>query len=383
MNVNYNKDLSEETKKAIVVDYVENLFSIREIMKKYGIKSCSYLNDNLLKNVKRTSSEAAKIARKKYPESYKLNEETKNKIREARLKFMKEHPEQTAWRQKNISFPEKCFKQILEENEYDKRFLIYREYSIYPYYIDYAFVDIKVAVEIDGSQHLEKNRKESDERKDKLLIDEGWKVIRFTASDVMYNKDYVINMLYNFITSEQKYERVGILKYPKFEYKKKERNSEGYTEAQLKMFLKNRKVKNRPSKEELFDMLKTSSFKEVGRKYGVSDNTVKKWCKGYCLPSKRKEYDEIINKTRKFGLVKHICKKCQKEYFGMPNSICCSKKCFDEYIKDHYHEHYHGTRFYHIYKIYNDNTIRAKRVEKEEIEEYLNDGWNRGRKPKQ
>lgn len=38
-----------------------------------------------------------------------------------------------------------------------------------------------------------------------------------------------------------------------------------------------RKIKNRPSKEELVNLLKQSNFVQVGKKFGVSDNTIRKW----------------------------------------------------------------------------------------------------------
>jgi Zn finger protein HypA/HybF involved in hydrogenase expression len=41
----------------------------------------------------------------------------------------------------------------------------------------------------------------------------------------------------------------------------------------------NRKVKNRPSKEVLLQEIKENSYCVVGRKYGVSDNAVRKWLK--------------------------------------------------------------------------------------------------------
>lgn len=40
-----------------------------------------------------------------------------------------------------------------------------------------------------------------------------------------------------------------------------------------------RKVKERPSKEQLLDELKNTSYVQVGKKYGVSDNTIRKWTK--------------------------------------------------------------------------------------------------------
>jgi uncharacterized protein YjcR len=38
-------------------------------------------------------------------------------------------------------------------------------------------------------------------------------------------------------------------------------------------------VKDRPSKEELLKMVEETSYVAVGRTYGVSDNTIRKWIK--------------------------------------------------------------------------------------------------------
>ena len=48
-------------------------------MEKYNIRSKSYIQ-KLLKNVTRSTSEANKIAHKKFPEKFKHSEETKQKI---------------------------------------------------------------------------------------------------------------------------------------------------------------------------------------------------------------------------------------------------------------------------------------------------------------
>lgn len=46
--------------------------------------------------------------------------------------------------------------------------------------------------------------------------------------------------------------------------------------------------------EELFNMITTMSFLEIGRKYGVTDNTIRKWCKDYDLPSTKRDLKNII-----------------------------------------------------------------------------------------
>jgi hypothetical protein len=52
-----------------------------------------------------------------------------------------------------------------------------------------------------------------------------------------------------------------------------------------------RKV-NRPAPDELLNMLVGyhGNFTEVGKRYGVTDNAVRKWCDSYNLPRKSKDY---------------------------------------------------------------------------------------------
>lgn len=48
-------------------------------------------------------------------------------------------------------------------------------------------------------------------------------------------------------------------------------------------------ITNRPSREILESLIVTTSFKEIGRKFNVSDNAVRKWCKFYNLPYRKKD----------------------------------------------------------------------------------------------
>jgi hypothetical protein len=43
--------------------------------------------------------------------------------------------------------------------------------------------------------------------------------------------------------------------------------------------INNRKVKNRPSIKKLLKEIKDTNYSAVGRKYGVSDNCIRKWIK--------------------------------------------------------------------------------------------------------
>lgn len=44
-----------------------------------------------------------------------------------------------------------------------------------------------------------------------------------------------------------------------------------------------------PTKDELKELLRTYSFTEIGRMFGVNDNSVRKWCKRYDLPYRAKD----------------------------------------------------------------------------------------------
>lgn len=50
--------------------------------------------------------------------------------------------------------------------------------------IDFAFTEIKLAVEVDGPHHQTRRQRKHDCFRDKMLRREGWKVIRFTQNEI-------------------------------------------------------------------------------------------------------------------------------------------------------------------------------------------------------
>lgn len=61
----------------------------------------------------------------------------------------------------------------------------------------------------------------------------------------------------------------------------------------LNCLSKKRRKVERPSKEELFNMIRTHSFVKVGEFFGVSDNAIRKWCEYYNLPKTKRELKQI------------------------------------------------------------------------------------------
>ena len=145
-----------------------------------------------------------------------------------------------------------------------------------------------MAVEIDGSQHLEENRKKRDNEKDALLLSKGWKVLRIAANEVTHDGtkalEAVLEMLGKTVIN---YEKVGVLKAPKTR-EKVVRGEDGLSDKERLRAFNQRRVE-RPSKEELGRLLQESNFTVIGKTYGVSDNAIRRWCKTYGLPYRRKD----------------------------------------------------------------------------------------------
>jgi very-short-patch-repair endonuclease len=258
--------------------YVDEFWSINKLKKKFNVGSNTIVQ--ILGNSKKTKSESIKIAHENYPDRFKHTEKTKKILREKRLKFMKDNPDKTAWRLKNISYPEKLFYDKLIELSWDRKYSIKREYSVFPYFIDFAFLNEKIAVEIDGSQHLIPERKLKDDEKNKLLISKGWGVVRISENKIKTDIENVFDEILRILNKSinAKIHKVGIVLHPK-KYQKKPRKN-GLTKEQLNSFNSQRKV-NRPDYETLINEVNDLGFVKTGKKYGVSDNTIRKWVKFY------------------------------------------------------------------------------------------------------
>lgn len=58
--------------------------------------------------------------------------------------------------------------------------------------------------------------------------------------------------------------------------------------------IKSRKVE-RPSREELKALIRINTFTQIGEQFGVTDNTIRKWCVAYNLPKRKSEIKLISN----------------------------------------------------------------------------------------
>jgi len=69
-----------------------------------------------------------------------------------------------------------------------------RQHQIGVYICDFASVEARVVVELDGSQHVE--RMSYDERRDTFLRSAGFRVLRFWNDDVLMRTEQVLETIY-------------------------------------------------------------------------------------------------------------------------------------------------------------------------------------------
>ena len=71
-----------------------------------------------------------------------------------------------------------------------------RQQPVGPYIIDFVCFDVKLIVELDGSQHIEFKGK--DVERDNWLRSQGFTVLRFWNNEVMGNITGVLEVIHNF-----------------------------------------------------------------------------------------------------------------------------------------------------------------------------------------
>ena len=78
----------------------------------------------------------------------------------------------------------------------NRRFLNYkfrRQFAIDPYIVDFVCLELKLIIELDGSQHIEQN--ELDTKRTLFLKQRNFKVIRFWNNDLFIQIDGVLETI--------------------------------------------------------------------------------------------------------------------------------------------------------------------------------------------
>jgi len=174
-------------------DYNEGL-SERKLCEKHGISSATLHRAKKMGLFKsRTQKEACALRAITYIPS----EETRKKHSLNRIAYMENHS--ASWKffhRQNISYPEKIFLELLQKSNI-KNWIHHYRAGRYQY--DFALLDLKIDIEIDGTTHLKPNIIIKDKIRDEWSENQGWRVIRFSAKEIIKNPEISFNKLINFI----------------------------------------------------------------------------------------------------------------------------------------------------------------------------------------
>jgi len=94
---------------------------------------------------------------------------------------------------KKMTDAENAFWLLVKNNTLGERCL--RQFVIGDYIVDFLFRRSKVVVEIDGGYHNNENQKLADDIRTEWLKQMGYRVIRFTNEEVLFNEVDMINKL--------------------------------------------------------------------------------------------------------------------------------------------------------------------------------------------
>lgn len=102
-------------------------------------------------------------------------EEQKQKISMGRKRYLEQHPDKVPYllnhHSKGDSYPEKYFKEVFDNENVEYK----QNYYQSGYFLDFAWPDKKLYLEVDGEQHYRDKRIiEHDKKRTQKLLDEGW-----------------------------------------------------------------------------------------------------------------------------------------------------------------------------------------------------------------
>lgn len=215
-------------------------------------------------------------------------EETKEKIRRKRLAYFDAHHDNTPWAKRSNCIPsygERWLDDIFASNDIYKKYTVIREYPIHPYFIDFAFVNEKVAVEFDGGCHFKNGRKRIDHdiKRDNYLNGLGWRVFRIPYFEM---QSFNIRDLIDFIgdshsmmndDSENRLIRYSDYKEKKIQIKVEKQKIIKEAKEKIKLneieFIKSQLLNSE------IDFSKFGWVKMSAKIIGIGDQNVNRWMK--------------------------------------------------------------------------------------------------------
>jgi very-short-patch-repair endonuclease len=183
-----------------LIDYLEKYDGFKKPKCTYCNREVKIRGDRNNINFNKTCGD--KECSAKHSKSKIISEETKSKMREKRFNYLsnKENFLKTAWgkvSQNEMTYGEKWLNDILVSEGFYSKYDVVYQYPIFPYVIDFAFVNEKIALEFDGKCHfISGKRIDHDIKRDFELGKKGWRTFRIAYNEM---ESFKIESFLNFI----------------------------------------------------------------------------------------------------------------------------------------------------------------------------------------
>lgn len=223
--------------------------------------------------------------------SIQCSEETKKKISKGLIESHKngKHP---GWSFINNdinkrSYPEKWFiKNVLTKYNLYSKYTIIEKMSFSKYFLDFALLDMKIDIEIDGQQHFRTNDAiNHDKERDNYLLNNEWRVYRISWLELINKPNETISDFLNWIDNEKKYRKYNIDELLEI-LKKKELvhgSFKKYYEYKNNVLLEKNKPRIELMKNSNIDFSKYGWVNKVAILLKMKDQKVKGWMIKYML----------------------------------------------------------------------------------------------------
>lgn len=214
-----------------------------------------------------------------------MNENIKNKISKSRIKFLKANPDKHPWKNKEkfISKPCEHLKQLLKDKNYtfEEEFTDARWNHCYS--LDIAFLDKKLAIEVNGNQHYKNDGTLTDyyQNRHDYLTSQGWNVL-----EIHYTWCYKDDKIQEIVKAIENSIEIDLTEHELlFTYKRKTLEERNKEKEQIKR--KNKEKNKEKRKDELekrkfqilnsdVDLTKYGWIKKVEYKTGLTRRQIYK-----------------------------------------------------------------------------------------------------------
>lgn len=126
----------------------------------------------------------------------KHKEQTKQKISKSMKQRFKENPKVKPFggcRGKMSSYEHWFCQKVVKEHNLAQKFDIINQYYEYPYFLDFAFLNARLDVQIDGQFHIKEDMVISDKIRQDNLISKNWLVYHISSQDIKNNEQKIIS----------------------------------------------------------------------------------------------------------------------------------------------------------------------------------------------